>query len=191
MAESYSFGELCQLLGKSPAYVRHLQRSLDLHIPKGDQGYSEAYLAFLQRGVALRTFNVPVVDIQEISIKECKILELLHFDSMSNSPTWYLDACMGEDGSDGRLLLTGHDLGFPLTSEAIQSNLDFRERQAELFAGRDMGEDIQRVLDLYLKLVRKVNLKVRSQRPVLEEALAWAELAFSRSYLCRPGRRAR
>jgi hypothetical protein len=36
-----------------------------------------------------------------------------------------------------RLLLTGHDLGHPVDSPAIQTGLDFSERERELFQSSD------------------------------------------------------
>jgi len=56
--------------------------------------------------------------------------------------------------------------------------LNFREKEPELFAGTEMGEDVRRVLKLYVKLLLRVDKRVRSETPVMEDALAWSELAF-------------
>ena len=179
MAKKHTLNEFCRALGKSQPYLHQLQAGLDLHIPRKDEGYSPAYLGFMQKIIALRAFSVTVTEIADLFRKEKKILVLLHVDSISDSPTWYLDACGCDDGPpDNSLLLTGHNLGFPITAEVIQSNLDFSARDPELFTSREMGEDIRRVLKLYLKLLEKIKEKVDAERPILQQALAWSEQAF-------------
>lgn len=178
MQEPMTFKRLCQELRRGPTYIRRLQLDLGLHIPGKPACYSQPQLNFLSKVVALRTFNVPVSDIVGLFNKEKKILELLHFDSIDDSPTWYLDACDGQGFSPSRLLLTGADLGFRLDARDIQWNLDFRERDAELFAKAEMGEDVRRVLDLYLERLDAIRSRVRLETPVLEQALCWSEQAF-------------
>jgi len=173
--DRYSFSELCQALGKSRVLVRNLQNTLKLHIPDAEEGYSEAYLMFMEGIIALRTFSVSLEEIGDLFRKELKILRLLHVDSMSDSPTWYLDLCTCHKDREGRLLLTGHDLGFSTAAQAIQANLDFRERPTELFKGVEMGEDIRRVMTDYIELVSRVRSKVHTQKDVLKNALAWAQ----------------
>ena len=41
-----------------------------------------------------------------------------------------------------------------------------------------MGEDVRDVVRLYLKVVKKIATRVQQERPVLEDALAWAAKAF-------------
>lgn len=198
----YSFVDMCRELGKPPVYVRGLQQALGLAVPKrqraasaswkegkgtpakaknwidGEGDYAEAYSKFLQKVVALRTFNIQMPTICELFSKERKILELLHFDTISDSPTWYLDACAEGAHSDRHLLLTGHDLGFPLAARAIQSNLDFAERSKELFEGPEMGEDVRRILESYLVLLQDVRERIHMEKRVLLNALMWSEQAF-------------
>jgi len=169
---------MCQTVGKSPAYVRHLQRHLDLHVPAEENGYSEAYAYFIQKIVALRAFSVPISLVRELFEKEKRLLELLHFDTISESQTWYLDSCIGTEHRDSRLLLTGHELGFPVETGVIQANLNFRVREPELFTGVEMGEDVRHVLRTYLKLLAKVRGVVTRESQVLKDALSWAERAF-------------
>gem|GEM_PF-307476 len=176
--DSYKYTHFCQLLGKSGPYIRGLQRDLGLPIRSGGKEYSDAYLRFMETVVALRTFNVPMNDISDLFEKEKKILQLLHFDSMEDSPTWYMAPRNSNGHTENHLLLTGQDLGFPITSDAVQANLNFREKEPELFAGTEMGEDVRRVLKLYVKRLCKIDERVRSETPVLEDALAWAEHAF-------------
>jgi hypothetical protein len=178
MNEQYTFSGLCEILGKTPFYISNLQRSLGLYIPSTAEGYSAAYVSFMEKVVALRTFNVPTSEIADLFSKEVRILELLKFDSLSDSPTWYLDACNAPNRSDEHLLLTGHALGFPLHAKAIQTNLDFGKRDDELFNGREMGEDVSRSLSVYAKLVSKVRNRVEKETPVLRNALFWGERVF-------------
>lgn len=176
--EGLSFRKMCDELHKGPVYIRRLQSDLGLHVARRGQRYSAAYLSFMKKVVALRTFNVPIADIVDLLNKERKILELLHIDSISDSPTWYLDACDGHGYSPDRLLLTGYDVGFALLRGDIQWNLDFRSRDPELFAGTEMGEDVRRVIDLYLDRVDAVQERITRETPVLERALNWSIGAF-------------
>jgi hypothetical protein len=182
MREVYGFSELCDVLGKPAVYVRKLQQSMKLPIPSAQEGYSEAYLEFMHKVVALRTLNVPTGDIVDLLEREKRILELLHCDSISDSPTWYLDACATDADPRHRLMLTGYDLGFPVDSDAVQSNLDFTERNPELFAGVEMGEDVKRVMAAYLELTGTLKQRIEREIPVLENALEWTdEILWDRS----------
>lgn len=190
---AYSFSDICDALGKSPFYVRNLQKTLGLPLPDGrkdekkkrrprgkkmDQlsgGYCPRYLTFLEKVVAMRAFNVPLARIAELFELEKKILVLLHLDGLYNSDTWYFGAAGSRELTDGHLLLTGHDLGFPLVDGAIQHNLDFAEREAELFNGEEMGEDVRRVLTKYHAMLQEIQSMIRREQPVLRNALDWAE----------------
>lgn len=173
MTEQYTLSELCDSLGKSLPYLRNLQSHLALPPPRRGEVYPESYARFLRKVVSLRTFNVPLEDIVELFEKEKKILQLLHMDAISDSALWFLGSGDNPVRSERHLLLTGQDLGFPIASGAIQCNLDFRERNPELFVGHEMGEDVRQVLKLYLKLLRKLDQRVRQERPVLLDALDW------------------
>ena len=174
----YTFSELCRALGKSPIYVRSLQRMLALPVSPDGEGYSVAYLNFLEGIVSLRVCSVPLEQIVDLFEKERRILELLHIDSLSESPTWYLDHCQCEERTEQHLLLTGLDLGFPIQSSAVQSNLDFRKRTAELFSRDEMGEDVIRLLSDYARLLRRVRHRVEEETPVLRNTLVWSERAL-------------
>jgi len=178
MEERFTPARLCEILGKTQFYISNLQRALGLHVPGSGEGYSAAYVSFMEKIVALRTFNVATADIADLFTKEKRILELLKFDSLSNSPTWYLDACGSPQRSDEHLLLTGHALGFSVDSTAIQTNLDFGKRDDELFEGHEMGEDVNRALAAYRKLATKICARVEKETPVLRNALFWGERAF-------------
>jgi hypothetical protein len=175
---TYSVKQVSDKLGKDPFFIRNLQKALDLHIPDGE-GYSLGYLRFLRKIVALRTFSVPMEDITRLFDIEKKILRLLRADTHSASPTWYLDACAGRGRHEFRLLLTGFDLGVPVAGGAIQTSLDFGSARPELFEGEEMGEDIGRILEQYLKLVERIRQRSQQEAPVLRHALAWSRQALS------------
>ena len=173
MKERYTFKELCRQLGKTTIAIRNIQNSLGLDIPKKGNHYSHAYLIFLQKVVSLRTYNVSLEEIKRLFVCEKKIMQHLNADSLTGSPTWYLDYCGARGQFKHRLLLTGYDLGPQMTGNAIQSNLDFSEKLAELFDGKEMGEDIRKMLAQYLKKLDKIKAKLRAEQPVLRQALAW------------------
>ena len=121
---------------------------------------------------------MPLEDISELFAKEKSILCLLKMDAISNSPTWYLDQCDASGNSDCRLLLTGYNVGFSIAEGCIQTNLDFGKREKELFNSKEMGEDVQRALDSYLKLLPKMKFRIIHEKPVLEQALKWEKEAL-------------
>ncbi len=181
MNEGIAFGEVCQMLGRDPLFVRTLQRQLGLHIPEKDAGYSQGYVIFLEKLVSLRALHVPLEDIRELFEVEKKILSLLHVDALDRSPTWYLDECNGEREQavfPERLLLSGHRLGFRIDANMIQPTLDFGERHPELFKGREMGEDVFLVVRKYVSMVRAMRERIERERPILENALYWARRVF-------------
>jgi hypothetical protein len=177
------FADLCRALDRPTAWVRGVQRRLDLHRPENEAGYSTPYLVFLEKVLFLRALHVPEEDIAELFETEKKILRLQHVDTLTRSPTWYLDACeSGEgrgDAGNGWLLLSGYCLGFPLDADTVQPALDFGERSTELFPGREMGEDVRRLLKKYREHHAQVRARIARERPVLEAALRWAGKAVT------------
>jgi len=173
-----TISECCKICGKSHIYVRNLQKAMELPILGKGSLYPRTYLHFLQRVIALRTFSVSLEDISDLFVKEKNILRLLKMDSLVNSPTWYLDQCGDKGDSDCHLLLTGYNVGFPITQGTIQANLDFGSREKELFNGKEMGEDVRRSLDGYLKLLAEIKSRVTREKPVLQQALKWAKESF-------------
>lgn len=172
-----TMGEVCDTLGKSFPYIRLIQSRLGLPILEKD-GYPENYIAFLNTVVALRSFSVPLEDIGELFETEKKLLKLLKVDTLSRSLIWYLDACGAPSSASNRLLLTNHDIQSFIRRDGIQFNLDFGERDRELFTGREMGEDVRRVMAKYQRLLGKVLARVREEEVVLREALVWASAVF-------------
>lgn len=177
MSETVSFDAMCEAVGKPPPYIRQLQGVFHLPVSK-DHRYSQSYVNFVRKLVTLRAFSVPVDEITDLLKREKRLLELLHVDTIGNSPTWFLDHCEQGGRLSRRLLLTGCDVGFPLSSRAVQVGFDFGRKQRELFTGQEMGEDTRRVIDAYLKARRRVLDRVREQRLVLRQALEWARLTL-------------
>ena len=179
MAALLTFPDLCLDCGKSQVYVRNLLASISLPLPAKDSRYSSAYARFIQTIIALRTFSVPLGEITDLFTKEQIVLRLLKVDALCTSSTWYLDQCDNKGHKERRLLLTGYDVGFPIDSKIIQPNLDFGVRKQELFSGREMGEDVRRALDSYLRLLSKIMARVDQEMPVLNQALQWADEALA------------
>ena len=174
---SYRFSELCLALGKSLTAVRQLQRSLDLHVPEQPAGYTDAYLSFLEKTVWLRAFGISTERIVDLFESEKRILRFLHVDSLSDSPTWYLDACRPATEtplSETRLLLTDYDIGLTPDARAVQHSLNFGKRDKELFAGAEMGEDLKLMATKYWRLLDGIIETINQEQMVLENALAWS-----------------
>lgn len=171
----YPFSELCNLLNSSPPAVLNIQKFLDLPIPSKGDGYPEQYLSFFKKVIALRAFHIPLSDIKEIFETEKKILLLLHVDSLSLSPSWYLDYCTTPEIKPNRLLLTGYKLDFSLESSEVQHTLDFNKKSPELFDTGEMGEDVRRVLGKYRELARALLDKIAKEMPIVEYALEWSD----------------
>jgi hypothetical protein len=104
---------------------------------------------------------------------EKKLLELLHVDS-TGSRTWFLDSCGATTHRKRRLLLTNHDLGFPLTGLELQTGLDFAEAKPELFGGLEMGEDALRVLRECLKIRTHILADIAAELPQVRLGVKWA-----------------
>ena len=170
-----TFAEVCRVLGKPAVYIHKVLSGLDLHIPAEREGYSPEYETFLRTVIALRTFGIPIDDIADLFNTEKKLLILLKTDTLSGSPTWYLDQC-GKDTSEDRLLLTNYPIGGSVTESGIQSNLDFSNRAPELFKSAEMSEDARRVLASCRKKTSSIMTRVESDIPVLKDALSWGQV---------------
>jgi hypothetical protein len=176
--DGYSLQDMCRILGKDSFTVRNVQRHLELQVPGKGEAYTQGYLNFMEKIVALRAFHVQLDDIRELFEIEKKILRLLHVDTLTPSPTWYLDACdsPGEgNGNGNRLLLTGYRLDGPVSAHAVQHTLDFGRRDRELFKGVEMGEDVRLVMRKYLDLLDNLTSRIEKEKPVLQNALDWAD----------------
>ncbi|MCU0772774.1 MAG: hypothetical protein MUE94_13545, partial [Verrucomicrobia bacterium] len=84
------------------------------------------------------------------------------------------DACGQTCHRQRRLLLTNHDLGMPIPSKELQLGLDFSARLPELFGSTEMGEDVLRVLNDYLRLYLRIHEDVNGELPHVRAAVKWA-----------------
>ncbi len=149
---------------------------LGLYMPKESEGYSVSYLHFFETVIVLRAFSVPLEDIAELFEAEKRIMRFLRIDTLTLSPTWYLDQCgrNEESASANRLLLTNQDLGGSITDGGVQFHLDFRGMHGELFSGAEMGQDAKRVMAAYDTRLEKVRARVKTEEVVLRRALSWS-----------------
>ena len=168
----HTLADLARALHRSAVYLHGLQARFELP-PFDGTGYSTAYLELLRTLVYLRTLSIPEETLRDLWHIEKKLLQLLHADS-TGSPTWFLDSCGQSTNPRQRLLLTNHDLGVAVPSRSLQLGLNFTEALPELFAGRDMGEDVLRVLHDYLKLRARILDAVQSELPLLRATTRWA-----------------
>jgi hypothetical protein len=175
--ETYSFYQLCRRLLKPKPYVRTLQKKLDLYIPPNGDKYSREYLLFMRKIIALRTYSVPYDMIEALFKLEKKIMILLHADALAKSPDWYLAFCGAPSDPDRCLLLTNYNLDNPISTGSVQTQLNFGGREEELFTGKDMGEDIHRILQIYQKQVADLQERIDHEYQVLISALDWANEA--------------
>jgi len=175
---SFTFKELCRDVGKNHVVVGQIQAGLDLPVLTPPKTYKRGYVNFIKKCIALRTFGVPLGDIQDLFRKEMKVLRLLNFHTLSRSPTWFLDHCVLEGKDPHRLLLTGYTLGFDPNSGQIQGGLDFADKTEELFESHQMGEHLDHVIDLYRRQVAKVRRRVEEERPLIRTALSWSTRVF-------------
>jgi hypothetical protein len=174
----YSLQDVCREVGKNHVYVGQIQAGLDLVKPEPPAFYTRGYIEFIKKCTALRTFGVQIGDIQDLFRKELKLLRLLNFDTISDSPTWFLDGCTLKAGDPHELLLTGYNLGFDPLFGPVQEGLDFGGKGDELFESHQMGESLEHVVDLYRKQVAKIRRRVAEERQTVRMALKWSTKAF-------------
>ena len=103
-----AFADLAKALNRSTVYLSGLQSRFELPTFDG-AGYSEAYLAFLQTVVYLRTLSITEETLRNLWHIEKNLLALIHADT-TGSPTWFLDSCGATTHPKCRLLLTHHDM---------------------------------------------------------------------------------
>ncbi len=117
--------------------------------------------------------TIPEEKLIELWTLEKKLMNLLQVDT-SSSPTWMIDGYAAAGNDSRRLFLSRFDIGTDLQGACVQPGLDFSPAPAELFGGRDMGEDALRLLGIYLAELKPVLAIVAAQSAVLGEAARWA-----------------
>lgn len=168
----HTFTDLANTLNRPAVYLSGLQARFELPVLEG-AGYSEAYLAFLRVVVHLRVLGISEERLRELWDIEKKLLTLLHLHS-TGSVTWFLDSCGATTHAKRRLLLSNHDVGVEVQGTGLQMGLNFAEKTPELFAGKEMGEDVLRVLQEYRKLYARIGEDIKAELPHVREAVVWA-----------------
>lgn len=169
----HTLADLAKALNRSTVYVSGLQSRFEIPTVESTR-YSEAYLAFLQTVVHLRTLSIAEETLRDLWHIEKKLLQLLHADTTGSS-TWFLDSFGVATHAKRRLLLTNHDLGFEIEGSGLQMGLNFADATPELLAGKEMGEDALRVLNDYRKLHARISTDVKAEVPRVRAAVAWAK----------------
>jgi hypothetical protein len=172
-----TFSALCNYLARSPAFVRQVQNKLGLPVLE-DDGYPATYVAFMETVLYLRIMGIRLEDIFDLFEIEKKILKLLKLDALSGSRLWYLDRCGVQPPSSKHLLLTHYEISHSVNDKHIQYNLDFAQRDAELFTSQEMGEDMRRVFRHYMKLRKAMIARLKIERPRVKSAVEWAARAI-------------
>ncbi len=157
-----TLAEIAAELGRDRLYLLGWIKRFELPPGHGNR-YPTIYLSFFRTVVFLRLAQIP----------EEKLMNLLHVDT-SSSPTWMIDGHAAAGNDSRRLFLSRFDIGTDLQSACVQPGLDFSPAPAELFGGRDMGEDALRLLGIYLAELKPVLATVASQAALLGEAARWA-----------------
>lgn len=170
-----SLADIAHQIGRDRIHALNLIKRFDLPSFTGNH-FPPSYLPFLRNLVFLRLAQVSEERLLELWGIERKLMTLLHADTLG-SPTWMLDGHLHQGGDERRLLLSRFDLGADLDMTSLQPDLNFAAPSAELFASRDMGEDVLRVLTRYLQLLGPIRSALREQAPILQSAARWARNA--------------
>jgi hypothetical protein len=161
--------EIAERLGRPSIWILGIQKRFGLPVL---ESYSEGYESFLRKILHLRVLGVSEESLREFWAVERKLIEVLHLDPQSSS-TWMVDACAFPADPDRRLLLSNIDLGFILPATELQIGLNFATSSPELFAGKEMGEDVLKVLQDYRTRLAAIRLSVDSESKILRDALKW------------------
>ena len=167
-----TLAEIAAELGRDRLYLLGWIKRFELPLGHGSR-YPAIYLSFFRTVVFLKLAQIPEEKLVELWTLEKKLMNLLHVDT-SSSPTWMIDGYAAAGNDSRRLFLSCFDIGTDLQGACVQPGLDFSPAPAELFGGRDMGEDALRLLGIYLAELKPVLATVAAQSAVLGEAARWA-----------------
>jgi len=162
-----NLSRMAKRCGVSGQRVMMVQKSFGL---PASTAYSDGFAVLVSKIIWLQIASIPKKMIQTQLSREHKLLELLKVDSLTHSPTWFEDLCVDKFGPKN-LLLSGYDLGH---RAGVQTGLDFAERDSELFASSEMGNDALRALKLCMESQEKILARLRQEIPVLSFALKWS-----------------
>ncbi len=177
-ATTSTLAEIAAGIGRDRLCLLGWIKRFELPLGQGNR-YPAIYLSFFRTVVFLRLAQIPEEKLVELWVLEKKLMSLLNVDT-SSSPTWMIDGHAAAGNDSRRLFLSRFDIGTDLQSACVQPGLDFLPRPAELFGGRDMGEDALRLLGIDLAEVKPVLATVAAQSAVLGEAARWAGLMGKR-----------
>jgi len=161
--------DLAQAAGKSVPFVMTLQQKYGLPTCKE---YSDGHLVLIKKLICLSICSVPIKDIRALLKSERRLLELLKVDSLHESSDWFESLCKMNSGPT-RLLLSGYDIGSPVSGSTVQAGLDFSKRDKELFSDHEMGANALRGLKRYAETVTPIHRRLKEDLPVLKEAVKW------------------
>ncbi len=169
--------ELSAQIGQSVPYVINLQKGYRLPVcPE----YPDGYAVLLRKIHALSLCSISKKDIATQLQRERKLLELLKADSVTVTPVWFESICVMDSGPS-HLLLSGYDLGHHLTAPAVQTGLDFAEREDELFTGKEMGESELLAMNSCRDSQKQITDRLTQQIPSLANALKWCRYVVKKA----------
>ena len=163
--------EVAKQIGQSVPKTLELQKKFQL---QRASDYPLGYAILLRKLLYLFTLGVSKTDLTELFRCEKKILELLRIDSFYHDPLWFEALCSMRVGPT-RLLLSGYDLGHRPHAGTVQVELDFIERERELFAAADMGDSVLCELERYTAILERIRKRLKQEIPLHRAALAWTE----------------
>lgn len=172
MATQMTLGEMAQSLNRPAVVLSGLQKRFHLPVLKG-AAYFPAYFAFLRKIVHLRILGIAEADLLELWKVEKHLLQLLHLDTATGSPTWFLDECTQGRNTSRRLLLSHTDLGPGFLQETLQPHLDFAPAPRALFSHKEAGDDVIKALKRYRGLTVAIQTKANAEAAQLRHALHW------------------
>ena len=165
--------DLAEAVRKSVPFVMTLQKKYGLPACKE---YRTGYAVLVKKIIYLSICSVPVKEIKALLKIERRLLELLKVDSLHESHDWFESLCTMKTGTS-RLLLSGYDIGSPISGSTVQAGLDFRKRDKELFSDHEMGSSALRGLKKYAEIVNPIRHRLKEELPLLKEALKWCRRA--------------
>ena len=138
------------------------------------EDYPECYETFLRKIRDLRNLGVSEEKLVSLWNLERKLIDILHLD-LGDGNLSHIQGCSVEADPERRLLLSNADLGVPLMARDLQTGLDFQALPKELFEGKEMGDDVLRILREYSDLLDETLKTVSRESKVLKNSLRWAK----------------
>ena len=163
--------ELSERLGRPALWISRMRKHFGLPVL---EDYPECYEAFLRKVRDLRNLGVSEEKFGQLWDLERKLIDILHLD-LGDGNLSHIQGCSVEADPERRLLLSNADLGVPLMARDLQTGLDFQALPKELFEGKEMGDDVLRILREYSDLLDETLKTVSRESKVLKNSLRWAK----------------